>query len=370
MGQCRMDIPLIQGGMGVGISLGGLAGAVAREGGMGVISAAQIGYGREEFARDPEAANLLELPVQIRKAKEIAQGRGMVGVNIMAVTRLYGEYVKVACEAGADAIITGAGLPTSLPQHVAGFPVKIAPIVSSARAACVILKYWDRTYARTADFIVVEGPQAGGHLGFSFETLSQLPAYDFDEEVRAVIAVKSQYEEKYARRIPLFLAGGITTSHDVSHALSLGADGVQVATRFVPTRECDAALAYKEAYVRARAQDIAIIHSPVGMPGRALRNDFVKRMEAGRERITGCYRCLSACDPRTAPYCITQALVNAVKGDVDNGLTFCGARVGELEGITTVREVIGELSPGWEPLLACQPATQVQPASEARLVVA
>ena len=345
----RLSIPLIQGGMGVGISRSGLAGAVAREGGMGVISAAQIGYDREEFAHDPEAANLMELPRQIKLAKQISKGHGMIGVNIMAVTQLYGEYVRTACEAGADAIITGAGLPTTLPQYVAGFPTKIAPIVSSGKAAQVILKYWDKKYSRTADFIVAEGPLAGGHLGFSFEILAHLPEYDFGQEVKAILEVKSQYEEKYETTIPLFVAGGIMNSHDVKAALSLGADGVQVASRFVVTEECDAAPAYKQAYICAKTEDIGIIHSPVGMPGRAVRNAFIKRMEAGKEKITGCYNCLKACNPQTAPYCITQALVNAVKGDVENGLIFCGARVGEIQQITTVKEVIQELSAGWEP---------------------
>lgn len=345
----ELRIPLIQGGMGVGISRSNLAGAVAREGGMGVISAAQIGYDRQEFAKDPEAANLRELPRQIRRAKEIAGGCGMIGVNIMAVTQLYGDYVRTACEAGADAIITGAGLPTALPQYVAGFPTKIAPIVSSAKAAQVILKYWGKKYSRTADFIVVEGPLAGGHLGFSFETLAHLPAYDFSKEIKVILAVKRQYEAQFGKKIPLFLAGGMMNSQDVRAALSLGADGVQVASRFVATEECDAAPAYKQAYVRAVPEDITIIHSPVGMPGRALRNAFIKRMEAGQEKITGCYNCLKACNPKTASYCITQALVNAVKGDVENGLIFCGARIGEIREITTVKQVIQELSAGWEP---------------------
>lgn len=344
----NLNIPLIQGGMGIGISRSSLAGAVAKEGGMGVISAAQVGYDRKEFARDPEAANLMELPHQIERAKRISEGCGMIGVNIMAVTQQYGEYVRKACEAGADAIIVGAGLPTTLPQYVTGFPTKIAPIVSSEKAAQVILKYWDKKYSCTADFIVVEGPLAGGHLGFSFETLAQLWAYDFVKEVKGILTAKKQYEAKYERKIPLFLAGGIMSSQDVSAALSLGADGVQVATRFVATEECDASPAFKQAYVQAKPEDITIIHSPVGMPGRALRNAFIKRMEAGQEKITGCYNCLKACNPKTVSYCITQALINAVKGDVENGLIFCGARVGEIQKITTVKETIRELSAGWE----------------------
>lgn len=342
IGNQRLEIPLIQGGMGIGISRCNLAGAVAREGGMGVISAAQVGYDRDGFARHPEVTNLIELPDQIKRAKKLAQGYGMVAVNIMAVTQLYGEYVKQACKAGADAIITGAGLPTTLPQYVAGYDTKIAPIVSSEKALQVILQYWDKKYFCTADFIVIEGPKAGGHLGFSFDTLAALQEYNFDAEVRAILLAKRMYEEKYERHIPVFLAGGIFNHRDVQHALSLGVDGVQVGTRFVATVECDASEQYKQAYVRAKEEDAVIIHSPVGMPGRAIRNAFVDRMQAGQETITGCYNCLKACNPKTAAYCISQALINAVKGDVDNGLIFCGARVGEIDRIVTVKETIQE----------------------------
>lgn len=347
IGNQELSIPLIQGGMGIGISRCNLAGAVAKNGGMGVISAAQVGYDREGFTAHPEKTNLLELPEQIKRAKEISGGCGMIGVNTMAVTQLYGEYVKQVCRAGADAIITGAGLPTSLPQYIEGNHTKIAPIVSSEKALQVILKYWDKKYARTADFIVVEGPKAGGHLGFSFEQLDHIQSYDFDEEAKKIIATKTFYEEKYGKSIPLFLAGGISCQQDVRHALTLGADGVQVATRFVTTAECDASEQYKRAYVQAEEKDITIIHSPVGMPGRAIRNAFVERMKAGQEHISGCYNCLKACNPKTAAYCISQALINAVKGDLENGLIFCGAKVGDIKSITTVKNVIEELQLGW-----------------------
>ncbi len=343
IGNQELGVPIIQGGMGVGISRCNLAGAVALNGGMGVISSAQVGYDREGFAANPEKENLLELTRQIKRAKEISGGNGIVGVNIMAVTQLYGEYVREACRAGADAIITGAGLPTALPQYIEGDHTKIAPIVSSEKALRLILKHWDRKYSCTADFVVVEGSKAGGHLGFSFERLAQLQSYDFDAEVKKIIETKAIYEDKYNRAIPLFLAGGISDSQAVRHALSLGADGVQVATRFVTTEECDASEKYKQAYVNANENDISIIHSPVGMPGRAIRNAFVERMEAGQERICGCYNCLKACNPKTASYCISQALINAVKGDTDNGLIFCGANVGEINKISTVKDVIQDI---------------------------
>lgn len=238
---------------------------------------------------------------------------------------------------------TGAGLPTTLPKYVQGYDTKIAPVISSARALWVILRYWDKKFARTADFIVIEGPYAGGHLGFSFETLGQLGTYDFDAEIKKILIVKHTYEEKYNTQIPAFVAGGIWDEKDAQHALSLGADGIQVGTRFVTTKECDASDAYKQAYIRAKKEDIVIIHSPVGMPGRAIRNEFIDRMECGRDKVTGCYNCLKACDPKTASYCISQALINAVKGELYDGLIFCGGRVGESDRITTVKEVIHSL---------------------------
>lgn len=346
IGEKRLELPLLQGGMGIGVSRSRLAGAVAREGAMGVISAAQVGYDQPDFLANPEGANLRELPRQIKRAKVLSLGRGLVGVNIMAVTQLYGDYVRTACAAGADAIITGAGLPLSLPQDAAGYDVLLAPIVSSAKALQTILKYWDRKYGRTADFLVAEGPLAGGHLGFSFETLAHLEHCDFRREVQEMVLAKRTFEEKYRQRIPLFVGGGILNEGDVARVFSLGADGVQVASRFVTTKECDASAAFKQAYLQAGEEDTVIIKSPVGMPGRAIRNRFVQRIQAGKEKINGCYHCLKACEPRKAPYCITQALIRSVQGQVEEGLIFCGARVGELRRITTVKEAIGELGFG------------------------
>lgn len=339
-----LKLPIIQGGMGIGISRCRLAGAVAKENGMGVISTAQVGYDAPDFSKDPETANLSILPEQIKKARELSQGNGLIAVNIMAVTRLYEQYVKTACDAGVDVIISGAGLPTALPEYVINPDTAIAPIVSSEKAAKIILKYWDRKYKRTADLIIIEGPKAGGHLGFSFEQLAQAEQPGYDDEIRRIIAVKQSYEEKYRTQIPVFTAGGIFTKEDTAHALSLGADGIQAATRFVATEECDASDAYKKAYIRAKSEDVVIIHSPVGLPGRAIRNDFVRNVEAKSVKITNCFNCLNACNPATAPYCITQALINAVKGDIRNGLIFCGSRVGEIDRICTVKELMAELA--------------------------
>ena len=344
IGQWEVPVPIIQGGMGVGVSLSGLAGAVAREGGIGIISTAQIGFAEGGFEKDQPAANLRAIRKHIVRAKEIAGGKGLVGVNVMAALKHYVDHVRTAAAAGADVIICGAGLPTDLPALIPNpEKTRIAPIVSSARAAQLILKLWDHHYHRTADFLVVEGPLAGGHLGFSREQLAHLDSYDFDEELRNIIACKRAYEEKYGTVIPVIAAGGIFDHEDVTHVLSLGVDGVQIASRFVATEECDASEAYKQAYIQAEEKDIAIIQSPVGMPGRALHNAFIRRLEGAREPIRKCYNCLKKCNPAEVPYCITKALIDAVQGDVDNGLIFCGANTGRIREMTTVHNLVQEL---------------------------
>ena len=345
IGEKTAQLPIIQGGMGVGISRSSLAGAVAREGGIGIISTAQIGYDEEGFANDQAGCNRAAIAKHIRRAKEIAGGRGLVGVNIMVALKHYEEHVRESVKAGADVIISGAGLPMELPKMVSEESgTKIAPIVSSRRAANLILKMWAHRYGRTADFIVIEGPQAGGHLGFSREQLSRLDTLDFDEEIRQIIECKKEYEDKYSKKIPVIVAGGIFDKQDIIHAIKLGADGVQIASRFVATKECDASPAYKQAYINARQEDVQIIQSPVGMPGRALRNAFIKQLDNSRIPISKCYNCLEKCNPAKVPYCITKALINAVKGDVDNGLIFCGANVGRINEITTVHSLMKELT--------------------------
>lgn len=352
IGNKQAALPLIQGGMGVGVSLSGLAGAVAREGGIGIISTAQIGFREPDFSEDSKKANLRAMVTELEKAKKIAAGAdgvcsGLIGYNIMVATRDYADYVRTAALAGADVIISGAGLPVDMPEYVEGTDTRIAPIVSSEKAARVILKMWDRRYHRTADLVVIEGPHAGGHLGFSNEELDRLGEEGFDEaydqEIRKIIACVQDYGKKYQVSIPVVLAGGIMDASQVRHAFSLGADGVQVATPFVTTEECDAADAFKQAYVDARAENVEIIKSPVGMPARAIRNAFLEKMKQGRETITKCYRCLEKCNPREAPYCITQALIRSVQGDVENGLVFCGDNVQYLTRISTVSEVIRTL---------------------------
>ncbi len=335
-------IPVIQGGMGVGVSRSKLAGAVAAEGGVGIISTAQIGYDEEGFETDQKACNLKAIEKHVRLAKEQANG-GLAGVNVMVALKDYKEHVRAAVLAGADVVISGAGLPVSLPELVEGSDTKIAPIVSSEKAVRIILKLWARNYKRTADFIVIEGPDAGGHLGFSSEALLHREELNYDAEIKKIIQTVREYEEKFDQKIPVIVAGGICFGKDVMHALELGADGIQVASKFVATKECDADDAYKEAYIAAQESDVEIIESPVGMPGRALRNDFLKQIKQKRLKIKKCYGCLEKCNPAKIPYCITDALIRAVKGDVKNGLVFCGADVGNIKKISTVQDVMQEL---------------------------
>lgn len=343
IGNLTARLPIIQGGMGVGVSLSGLAGAVAANGGIGIISTAQIGYDEPGFEKDPIGTNLMAVKKHIRLAKEKANG-GIVGVNIMVATNQYERYVEAAAEAGADVIICGAGLPITLPKLVEGYPVKIAPIVSSEKATSVMLKMWDRKYKTTADFIVIEGPRAGGHLGFSKEQLDSVDSLKYEEEIKKIIAHKKSYEEKYNRSIPVIVAGGIYDHEDILHFLELGADGVQIATRFVVTEECDASQEFKTAYLNAKKEDVKIVISPVGMPGRAILNPFMQRVKEERVAVTRCFQCLGHCNSKEIPYCITQALIQAVKGNTDQGLIFCGDNVHRLDRMTTVAELMKELS--------------------------
>ena len=342
IGDLVAKVPIIQGGMGVGVSLSSLAGAVAREGAIGVISAAQPGYLEEDFSNNPLTANLRSLGNHIKKAKEISNN-GIIGVNIMCASKNYEEYVKCAIDNGADLIISGAGLPTDLPKLVEGSNIKIAPIVSPPKSASVILKMWDRRYGRAADMVVIEGPKAGGHLGFSNESLEEYKSKDYDKEALEIIEIVKEYENKYNKKIPVVFAGGVFDRKDIDHYISLGCSGVQMATRFVATEECDADINFKMAYINSKKEDIVIVKSPVGLPGRAISNKFMKDRKLINEKITKCYKCLKKCNMADIPYCITGALVRAVKGDIDNSLVFCGENAYRLNKIITVKELIKEL---------------------------
>lgn len=343
IGEKTARVPLIQGGMGVGISLGNLAGTVAKEGGIGIISTAQIGFREPDFDENPSGANLRAIRKEMEKARAISPD-GLIGYNIMVALRDYKQHVAAAVGAGADLIISGAGLPTELPALTAGSPVKIAPIVSTEKSAKVILKYWGRKYHRTADLVIIEGPKAGGHLGFKKEELDFYSPERYEEEITKIIETVRGFAEEYQTEIPIIAAGGIFDVEDVRRVMALGVDGVQIASRFVTTRECDADIRYKEAYLNASKEDIVIVKSPVGMPGRAILNPFMKRVMLGEKmEHTPCHRCLARCNPAEIPYCITDSLICAAKGDVEEALLFCGADAYRQTRMETVKEVIDSL---------------------------
>ena len=344
IGNLRAEVPVMQGGMGVGVSLSSLAGAVAAEGGIGVISTAQIGYREPDFDSDPIGANLRAIKTEIRKAREIAKG-GILGVNIMVATRKYEAYVKAAVEAGIDLIISGAGLPMDLPKLVGAAKTKLAPIVSSVKSAQVIMRYWWKKYSRLPDAVIIEGPLAGGHLGFHKEQLADIDGLHYDDEVQAIIEKVNETAAEHETDIPVIMAGGVYTREDMEHYLNMGASGVQVATRFVTTYECDADEAYKQSYIDAKKEDIVIVQSPVGMPGRAILNPFMKRVKEGRIPHGKCHLCVSTCKPDETPYCITDALVNAVEGKVDDGLLFCGANAYRATKLEHVKDIMDEFRP-------------------------
>nr|WP_170295622.1 nitronate monooxygenase family protein [Aminipila butyrica] len=338
-----IPIPIFQGGMGIGISMWKLASAVAKCGGVGVISAAQPGYMETDFYTDPLSANVRAIRRQVERAVEAVKGvpgAGPIGINMMCVARNYEEIVKAAVEAGAKVIISGAGLPTALPGMVKGKDIKLIPIVSSARAAALIIRSWAKKHNRMPDAFVFEGPKAGGHLGYKEEQLEIADEnfYKTLMEIKAEIASIPECK--------LIVGGGIFSREDVQTALSYGADGVQVGTRFVATEECDAPDSFKQAYVDCQKSDIAIIKSPVGMPGRAIRNKFVKEVAEWEEKrpIERCNGCMSACNPKVAPYCITEALIAAANGDAENGLVFCGSNAHLVDRIVKVKDVFDDLT--------------------------
>lgn len=340
IGCLTVKIPIIQGGMGVGISLSNLASAVANEGGIGVISGAQIGFKEADFESNPIEANKRALRKEIRKARKQSPN-GVIGLNLMVAMQNYNEFVQVAVEEEIDLIISGAGLPLDLPGLVENSKVMILPIVSSLRGAKLIMRRWKKKYNRLPDAIVVEGGKAGGHLGFKFDDLVNHTNQTLDEIVSELV----EYLDEEKLDIPVIAAGGIYTSQDIKDIMAVGAKGVQIGTRFVVTEECDASDAFKQAYIDSTEEDIKIMMSPVGLPGRALNNPFLKHVEAvQRIKVEKCYKCIHKCNPASTPFCITTALINAAIGDTDQGLVFVGAGAYKTTEITTVKAIFRELS--------------------------
>lgn len=343
IGKIESRIPIIQGGMGVGISLSGLASAVAEEGGIGVIAANAIGMIDPNYYKDGKGANIRTLRQEIRKARE--KGTGILGVNIMVAVNDFYDLLQVSIEEKVDIIFLGAGLPLkNIPlDSIRKQKISIVPIVSSARAAKLIFSYWKKNYNDIPDAVVVEGPKAGGHLGFSREEIDN-PDFALEKIIPTVIEAVSPFEKESGKSIPVIAAGGIFTGEDIFKFLELGASGVQMASRFVATHECDADQRFKEVYVNSKPEDIVIISSPVGLPGRAIKNNFIEEMKSDNPRRVRCaWRCLAHCKAHDARYCISEALNNARQGKLDDGYAFAGANVARIDKIVHVKELFSEL---------------------------
>ncbi len=351
IGDLVAKVPIVQGGMSVGISLSGLASAVAKEGGIGVIGAAGIGMLEPDFKTNFREANKRALRKEIRKAREATDG--IIGVNIMVALSDFDDLIITAIEEGIDIIFMGAGLPLRPPkgltsEKIKNLRTKFVPIVSSAKAADLIIRHWLKNQDKIPDAIVVEGPKAGGHLGFKREQIDD-PAYQLEVIFPQVLEVVKKHEEKLGVKIPVIAAGGIYTGRDIYKYIEMGAKGVQMGTRFVATYECDASDAFKEAYIRCKKEDIIIIQSPVGLPGRAIRNEFLEDVERGMKKPFTCpWKCLKTCNYKESPYCIALALTNAKKGYLDNGYAFIGANGYRVNKIVHVKELIEELIKEYE----------------------
>lgn len=340
-----LNLPLIQGGMGIGVSLGNLAGHVMLEGGLGVISAAQPGYREPDFKQNTIEANVRALRNEVLKARKISNGNGLLGVNIMVAAEHYDIYTKAISEMDIDVIISGAGLPLELPTLSLNPDIALAPIVSSAKAMVLLVKRWISRANRLPDLVIIEGPLAGGHLGFSWEQLNN----NTFPSLESILSDVLQSLKDNQWNFPIYVAGGIYTSEDIEKFLELGATGVQMATRFITTFECDADLKYKEYFIQAKESDIRYVISPSGYPGRAIDNELVTRlMNAEKVKVRHCYNCLKPCNPATTPYCITEALIQAVKGYISEGLVFTGTNGYRNKSIIHVSELIDELFPNKE----------------------
>lgn len=341
IGNLNAKIPIVLGGMGIGVTRSKLASAVANEGGIGIMSGVHMGYDQPDFKTNTFKANVRAIKEQIKLAREMSP-KGIIGINFMTVMNRYSDYVKTAVEEGIDLIVSGAGLPLELPGLVKGTKTKIVPIVSSGRALKIILRKWDSKYQKTADAVVIEGMKAGGHLGFKVEELAE-KNFSFKETIADVKKVLAQYEEKYGMKIPVIAAGGIFDRNDVEEAIRNGADAVQMATRFIGTEECDAADEFKQVFVDMKEEDIELIVSPVGLPARAYRNKFIDEIKAGAQKLpVTCTKCIKTCDVGREPYCISEALIKSVSGNVDEGLIFTGTNGYKIDKITTVKEIFDE----------------------------
>lgn len=341
IGGLRIDLPIIQGGMGVRVSTASLASAVSNEGALGVLAAVALGEGYKESNLDYKSRSRASLIESIKETRGLT--KKPFGVNIMCALTNYDDLVDAAQEESVDVIITGAGLPLKLPSLIKNNRTKLVPIVSSARATNIICSVWKRRYNRLPDALVVEGPLAGGHLGYSREQLNDKENFSLETILQDVISAVKEFESS-TQKIPVIAAGGIFDGKDIARVIRLGASAVQMATRFVCTHECDVSPKYKEEYLKAKEEDIVIIQSPVGMPGRVISNEFVKRITSGERIDFSCvYQCLSTCNPKKVNYCIAKALMNASCGELDKGFAMCGSNAHRINKVISVKQLIAEL---------------------------
>jgi len=346
IGNLRARLPIIQGGMGVAISLSGLASAVANAGGIGVISAVAIGMTEPDYMKNYREANKRALKKHIRKARALTNG--ILGVNIMVAVTDYEDLLTVSLEEEIDVIIMGAGLPLKMPKYVLdkGFDnikTKFIPKVSSAKAARLIFTSWAKNFNHVPDAVVVEGPLAGGHLGFKKNDLLNHPD-SLESIVENTVEELKIFEKNFNKEIPVIAGGGVYDGKDIYQIMQKGAKGVKMGSRFVTTEECDASIKFKEMYIHSDEKDITLIDSPVGLPGRAIRNKFVDQVNDGKTKPFKCYwKCLKSCDSKNVPYCIAQALHNAAIGNMDEGFAFAGTKAYLATKIQRVSEVVFEL---------------------------
>lgn len=342
IGNLEIRIPIIQGGMGVGISLSGMATAVANQGGVGVIASAGLGMLYRKAGADFLENSIIGLKEELRKAREKTQG--VIGINVMVAMSNFADMVKTAISEKADIIFSGGGLPLNLPSFLTKeSTTKLVPIVSSARAAKLICAKWKHDFNYLPDAIVVEGPKAGGHLGFKVNQIDD-ENYSLEHLIPEVLAITRDFERTYNVNIPVIAAGGVYTGQNISDIMNLGASGVQMGTRFVTTKECDASNDFKKSYIDAHAEDIQIIKSPVGMPGRAINNTFLEKVKLGKLAPIRCpFKCIKTCEVSSSPYCIISALYSAFKGKFNNGYAFAGANAYLANKIISVKETFEDI---------------------------
>jgi nitronate monooxygenase len=350
IGNLTSRIPIIQGGMGIGISLSGLASAVANEGGIGVIASAMIGINEPDVLSDPVAANTRALKKTIQRARALTPG--ILGVNIMYAMAHYPHSVKAAIEEGIDIIFSGAGLPMDLPGYLKdGARTKLVPIVSSAIAAKLICQRWLSKYNYLPDAFVVEGPESGGHLGFKTDQIDD-PAFAIENLLVEVIDTIEPIATERGVTVPVIAAGGIYTGADIQKFLKLGAAGVQMGTRFVATHECDASLDFKKMYLNAKKDDSIIIKSPIGMPGRAIRNKFLEGMN-NKAPFECLYNCIKKCKRTKGAYCLAAAMDSARKGNFNSGFAFASCNAYRIDKIVSVGELIESLKVEFDQAFIC-----------------